>query len=238
MALTGRRPAEIFFSASFSLPREKLPYPAVIFDGQLKTRQAPGTSFEPYLIPVLADPKKIIQALDTLRDLKNFPSPAAVNTTTVPQLPKYVSAAFGSLDLPWKPGHLRSAYGVICCHRFKPKNQTDDIFLAQILGHKLLGPNSTFPSPTVDDKVTSFGGSRNPAAGPCFKRTCTSGESPSPENAVSRLNVSGADRHLFTLHQKAAEQLHSTPYLTVARLAWCSHPVLLKRERLSSRASL
>jgi Telomere resolvase len=51
MALTGRRPAEIFFSASFSLPREKLPYPALLFDGQLKTRQAPGTSFEPYLIP-------------------------------------------------------------------------------------------------------------------------------------------------------------------------------------------
>jgi pimeloyl-ACP methyl ester carboxylesterase len=28
MALTGRRPAEIFFSASFSLPRQKLPFPA------------------------------------------------------------------------------------------------------------------------------------------------------------------------------------------------------------------
>jgi len=26
---------------------------------------------------------------------------------------------------------------------FKPKNQTDDIFLAQILGHKLLGPNAS-----------------------------------------------------------------------------------------------
>src|SRR6201987_3152526 len=54
------------------------------------------------------------------------------------ELPKYVSAAFGSLDLPWNPGHLRSAYGAICCHRFKPKNTTDDIFLAQIMGHKLL----------------------------------------------------------------------------------------------------
>jgi hypothetical protein len=59
MALTGRRPAEIFFSAKFSLPPKKLPYPALIFDGQLKTRQAPGTSFEPYLIPVLGDPKKL-----------------------------------------------------------------------------------------------------------------------------------------------------------------------------------
>ena len=41
MALTGRRPAEIFFSASFSLPPKKLPFPALIFDGQLKTRHAP-----------------------------------------------------------------------------------------------------------------------------------------------------------------------------------------------------
>jgi hypothetical protein len=100
MPLTGRRPAEIFFSATFSLPRKKLSYPALVLDGQLKTRQAPGTSFEPYLIPVLADPKKLVHALDTLRDLKSFPSPKAVNTTTGPQLPKYVSAAFGSLDLP------------------------------------------------------------------------------------------------------------------------------------------
>jgi hypothetical protein len=80
MALTGRRPAKIFFSASF------------------------GTSFEPYPIPVLGDPKKIVQALETLRSLKSFPSPKAVNTTTGPQLPKYVSAAFGSLDLQGNSG--------------------------------------------------------------------------------------------------------------------------------------
>src|SRR6516162_5509449 len=110
-----RAPAEIFFSASFSLPPKKLPFPALIFDGQLKTRHAPGTSFEPYPIPVLAEPKKIIQALDRLRDLKTFTSADAVNTTTSPQLPKYISNAFGSLDQPWKPGYLRSAYGAICC---------------------------------------------------------------------------------------------------------------------------
>jgi hypothetical protein len=121
MALTGRRPAEIFFSASFSLPKKKLFFPGLIFSGQLKTRHAPGTSFEPYPIPVLAEPKKIIAELDRLRAPKTFASPDAVNTTTSPQLPKYVSAAFGSLALPWKPGHLRSAYAAICCQRFKPK---------------------------------------------------------------------------------------------------------------------
>ena len=76
MALTGLRPAEIFFSASFSLP------------------------------------KKIIAELAKLRSLKSFASPDAVNTATSPQLPKYVSAAFGCLALPWKPGHLRSSLTV------------------------------------------------------------------------------------------------------------------------------
>jgi len=95
------------------------------------------------LIPVLAEPRLIIRALENLRAMKTFMSADAVNTTTGPQLPKYISHAFGSLDQPWKPGYLRSAYGAICCHRFKPQNQTDDIFLAQILGHKLLGPSAS-----------------------------------------------------------------------------------------------
>jgi Telomere resolvase len=124
-------------------PNKNSPIPPSSLTANWKTRQAPGTSSEPYLIPVLGDPKKLVQALDTLRSLKSFPSPKAVNTTTGPQLPKYVSDAFGSPERPWwKPGYLRSAYGAICCHKFKPKNQTDDIFLAQILGHKLLGPNA------------------------------------------------------------------------------------------------
>ena len=57
--------------------------------------------------------------------------PDALNTTTSPQLPKYVSHAFGSLDKLWKPGHLRSACAAICCHRFRSKNMTEDIFIAE-----------------------------------------------------------------------------------------------------------
>ena len=89
MALTGRRPAEIFFSASFSLPKEKLPYPVLIFDGQLKTRHAPGTSFEPYPIPVRADPKKIIQALDRPWNLKTFASADALKMTILRSLNRF-----------------------------------------------------------------------------------------------------------------------------------------------------
>jgi hypothetical protein len=124
MALTGRRPAEIFFSTAFSLPPKKLPYPALLFDGQLENPSGSRHQFpSPTSSPSWPAPKKLVQALDTLRTLKSFPSPKSVNTTTGPQLPKYVSAAFGSLDLPWKPGHLRSAYGAICYHKFKLKSE-------------------------------------------------------------------------------------------------------------------
>ena len=66
MALTGRRPGEIFFSAKFVLSKKKFAFPALIFEGQLKTRNAPGTSFQPYPIPVLAEPKLIIAELAKL----------------------------------------------------------------------------------------------------------------------------------------------------------------------------
>ena len=70
-------------------------------------------------------------ARQTLTDKKRpIPSWIASSRSQAPQLPNYVSAAFGSLDQPWKPCCLRSAYGGICCHRFKPRNMTDDMFLA------------------------------------------------------------------------------------------------------------
>ena len=79
MALTGRRPAEIIYSARFSLPEKKLPFPALIFEGQLKTRQAPGTSFEPYPIPVLAAPKRVLAAFERLRSISvPIPMPSAL----------------------------------------------------------------------------------------------------------------------------------------------------------------
>jgi hypothetical protein len=87
-----------------------------------------------------------------------MPSWIASPRSQPPQLPKYVSTAFGSLDQPWKPGYLRSAYGAICCHRFKPRNMTNDIFLAQILGHKLLGPNASLSVGQSDKDFYVVGG--------------------------------------------------------------------------------
>jgi hypothetical protein len=92
MALTGRRPAEIFFSASFSLPREKLPYPALLFDGQLENlAKLPVPAPSLTSSSVLGDPKKLVQALDTLRTSKaslphrpSTPPPAHNSPSTFP----------------------------------------------------------------------------------------------------------------------------------------------------------
>ena len=43
--------------------------------------------------------------------------------------------------------------GAICWPQVQTQNQTDDIFLAQILGHKLLGPN---PSLSVGQSYKDF----------------------------------------------------------------------------------
>jgi Telomere resolvase len=138
MALTGRRPAEIFFSAKFTLPKKKLSYPSVTFEGQLKTRNAPGTSFEPYQIPVLAPPKTLCDALKRLREIRTYSDQQRAHIGTKDALNNEVKVAFGQGDFRWKPGHLRSAYSAICCQKFKPQNMTDDIFISEILGHKLL----------------------------------------------------------------------------------------------------
>jgi hypothetical protein len=101
---------------------------SLIFEGQLKTRHAPGKSFEPYLIPVLASPKRVLAAFERLRSkIRTYPDAQRAHIGTKDALNNEVKLAFGQGDLSWKPGHLRSAYGAICCHRFKPKNMTDDI---------------------------------------------------------------------------------------------------------------
>jgi hypothetical protein len=58
MALTGRRPAEIFFSASFSLPRKKLPSPALLFDGQLENPPSSRHQFRALPHPRLGRPQE------------------------------------------------------------------------------------------------------------------------------------------------------------------------------------
>jgi telomere resolvase len=69
---------------------------------------------------------------------RTYPNQQRAHIATKDALNNEVKVAFGLGNLRCKPGHLRSAYSAICCQLFKPKNMTEDIFLAQILGHKLL----------------------------------------------------------------------------------------------------
>ena len=64
----------------------ELPFPTLIFEGQLKTRHAPGTSFEPYPIPVLAEPKRVLAAFERLRSSVPIPMPNAL--TSPPRTPQ------------------------------------------------------------------------------------------------------------------------------------------------------
>jgi hypothetical protein len=142
MALTGRRPAEIFFSAKFSLPKKKLPFPPSSSTANSKPARIPAwLRALPHLRP--GRPKDCPGPRHSPESQK-LSFPRGRQHHHWPATPKYVSTAFGSLDLPWKPGHLRSAYGAICCHMFKPKNITDDIFLAQILGPNSWGRTHLF----------------------------------------------------------------------------------------------
>jgi hypothetical protein len=105
--------------------------------------QAPGTSFEPYPIPVLADPMKLIQALDQLRSLKSFLSPEAVNNDHRAPTPQ---VRFRGLRLPRPTLETRTPPKRLRRHLL-PQVQTrkpDRRYLPrQILGHKLLGPNAS-----------------------------------------------------------------------------------------------
>jgi hypothetical protein len=68
------------------------PYPAVIFDGQLKTRKAPGTSFEPYPIRP-GRPKKDHPCA------RSFAFPAAHHTSTASEFSLVLSTRSDSFKL-------------------------------------------------------------------------------------------------------------------------------------------
>ena len=93
MALTGRRPAEIFFSAKFSLLRKKLPYPAAIFDGQLKTRNAPEYKLRALPHPRPGRPKKDHPCA------RSFAFPAAHHTSTASEFSLVLSTRSDSFKL-------------------------------------------------------------------------------------------------------------------------------------------
>jgi hypothetical protein len=144
MALTGRRPAEIFFSAKFTLPRKKLPYPALIFDGQLENppgsrhqfRALPHPPFWP--IPRNLSRPSILSGISRAsllpRPLTPPPARSSPSTCPPPSAPSTYHGNPATCEAPTAPSVATAS---------NPKTRPTGIFLAKILGHKLLGPNAS-----------------------------------------------------------------------------------------------
>jgi hypothetical protein len=81
---------------------------------ETRARNAPGTSFEPYPIPTLVPPKTVLEAFGRLR-YRTYPNRQRAHIAIKDALNNEVKIAFGQGNLRWKPGHMRSAYGAICC---------------------------------------------------------------------------------------------------------------------------
>jgi hypothetical protein len=133
--LTGRRMAEVVKTAKFNsikASKEKLN-----FSGQLKKRSEFG-SYEVYTLGESAELCK--KALKRLRamigkdKLKNM-SINDVNRRFETSVTYKVNGLFYDY-IGYATAHdLRRAYATICTHLYKPQNQTDNSFIASILGH-------------------------------------------------------------------------------------------------------
>lgn len=142
-ALTGRRLAEVLIYGDFTPAPGKSP--ALMFDGQAKTRGAAGTMQEAYQIPTLADGAEILRALSAIHaerpelrgmDYNTFHDTHASKLTMATR--RVFSGAFSEVP---KSKDLRAAYAAINYAKFlktnKGKGKSVIEFYASILGHKL-----------------------------------------------------------------------------------------------------
>lgn len=139
LLLTGRRPVEILQTAKFKYINQD----TVLFEGQLKTDNP-----VPYEIPVLHNAKKVIEALENLRDLKDFSGRTTkqVRQSTGKNIKYRVEDYFG---LKFTPKDLRALYFTICYKLFADKSEVDTVYCAKILGHSRQGMTGSFLNPVV-----------------------------------------------------------------------------------------
>lgn len=159
LCVTGRRPYEVLCTGRFT----PAPMPggaerarsrwSVLFTGQAKTKERPGTRYGvAYTIPVLAEARAAIAALDALRaspegrewdGLSNEGFSRLTNSVGVDRripLREAVAAAFGDV---WPAGDrltprsLRPLYAEVAYKHFAPKHVSKNSFFSAILGHTL-----------------------------------------------------------------------------------------------------
>ena len=144
MGLTGRRPVEILKTGHF----KPLNSNHVRFSGQAKTREAEGTK-DNYKIPVLDDPKEIIQALEYIREKLDLKSESneRVNSVYTRKMLDSAKHFFKKVKLPEKihlsNKSLRSMY-VSASYELlgMDEKMSFNAFAARVLGHSKLDKNT------------------------------------------------------------------------------------------------
>lgn len=159
MLLTGRRPVELYKTGIITPVKstdtvasegtKNTKTNTVMFSGQAKTRNAPGTSNKPYPIPTLTHAPLVIAAFKRLRSTVNLleASTAQLNSATAKPLSRKCQAKFGNA---LTPKSLRALYAEICYMKFAPSNCDWIPYYSAILGHKLLlDENGNYATPDM-----------------------------------------------------------------------------------------
>ena len=135
---TGRRCSELHLLASDITVVDSC---TVRFTGQLKTKTytGKGKESEPYNIPVLVDSSTIVEAFQRLRDTgKTFDDAANAHSllskALSTELPMKLKARLSEIGIT-KYKDTRAAYALICTQQFKPATQSDNYYVASIMGH-------------------------------------------------------------------------------------------------------
>lgn len=142
--LTGRRIYEVCVTGSFMIVRGQAHH--VRFSGQAKTRDAKKAN-KPYLIPVLIEPKRLVDAVAYLRSLRDFtaylpandadatPRSRAFHDRTAKTLREMCTKHFDQLVEDCTPHDLRKIYAVIAYDWFAPVDMSVGRYVSEILGH-------------------------------------------------------------------------------------------------------
>lgn len=140
LAATGRRLAEVFHATLEPSRFEQ----HLLFRGQLKTRQAPGTRQRAYHIPVLGDPALVLATWARVRLEVGKLDPITAKARYARWLNDTSRRNFGV-----RPHLLRAAYAAISYRLFSPESVSDTYYYAKILGHTTNTPGSETPDLTT-----------------------------------------------------------------------------------------
>ena len=134
--LTGRRLTEVLLTAVMTPINDDV----VLFSGQLKTKGSENAQIEPYEIPVLTGSNLVCDALNRLRQLKNFSelTPKQVHSRCNKSCNEQVHRHFLPLIPKCCVKDLRAVYSTLCYEQFCSPNISETAYCAKILGHSEL----------------------------------------------------------------------------------------------------